>query len=139
MTVCPNIPRITIPNVLYTIRRPPWRTGIILIAIPGNTSPNLENRELTGGYGALRYPRWRLDVERFIMQRTIERRYTIIQCVLGKGKYQFCTDSIDQRRREFQLPPSSYLLSWCRYACHGCNQRRTIHLMPSQDGGSCRR
>lgn len=97
MTVCPNIPRITIPNVLYTIRRPPWRTGIILIAITGNTSPNLENRELTGGYGALRYQRWRLDVERFIMQRTIERRYTIIQCVLGKGKYQFCTDSIDQK------------------------------------------
>lgn len=78
------MPRPTIPIALYIILRPLLRAGIILSAVRMDSSANLETRELTGGFGALRCPRWSLDVERSIMWRTIESRYGILQCVLEK-------------------------------------------------------
>lgn len=101
------MPRLTILIVLYTVPCPPWRIDIILFTILGNTSPNPGNRELTGGYGVLHYPRWRIDVERFIMQRIIESRYEIV-CPMRIRQialfYGF------ESRQEFQLLPFSCLL-----------------------------
>ncbi|KAJ5472827.1 hypothetical protein N7530_006828 [Penicillium desertorum] len=49
-----DMPRPTIQIVLCIILHLLWRTGMVLIAIPTRTRANLENRELTGGFGALR-------------------------------------------------------------------------------------
>lgn len=65
--------RLTILIVPYMVPRPMEKTGMVFIAIPVNTSPNVENRELTGGFGALLYPWWPLDVKRLIMRRDIEK------------------------------------------------------------------